>query len=387
MRSSSRTSVVLQQLSGYLSASYLPPLLAFVGALLVMLLVGGPMVRFLKSLKGTKWSPREDTPDSHAVKAGTPSMGGIGIIGVALFVYIGLMSFCWVTGAGGLFTRSAMALPVALSVPVLASLAWLPCVALLHALLGFADDWSKATGRGGLRARSKLFFQVLLACGFALALFYLAWKQTFATVRYVYPQLVEMRRDLLGYGLLGFAFVVLVVVASGNAVNLTDGLDGLAAGLCVQVGFALWLAGGGPAPFDINGFVIIFWAALAGACLGFLRFNRFRASVFMGDTGSLALGACLGAAAIASQTVFLLPFIGFIFWIETLSVMLQVGYFKYTKRHGDGKRLFKRAPLHHHFELAGWSEWRVVLTFWAVNFFVAAMGLALWSAGILPRWP
>ena len=132
----------------------------------------------------------------------------------------------------------------------------------------------------------------------------------------------------------------------------------------------------------------LFWPALGGACLAFLAFNKHPAKVFMGDTGSLALGAALGAGAILTRTVWLLPFVGFIFYIEMFSVIAQVLYFKYTRRKwGEGKRLFKRAPLHHHFELSGWSEWRVVATFWGVNLITTILGLVLWKMGILPRFP
>jgi phospho-N-acetylmuramoyl-pentapeptide-transferase len=167
---------------------------------------------------------------------------------------------------------------------------------------------------------------------------------------------------------------------------LTDGIDGLAAGLAVQCGIIFFLIGSDV--FGIGQFNILFWAALAGACLGFLHFNKYKARVFMGDTGSLAIGAALGAGAILQHAVFLLPFIAFIYFVEMASVTLQVLWFKYTKaKTGEGKRLFRRAPLHHHFELAGWSEWRVVLTFWAINLFTSAIGLWLWHLGIIPRWP
>ena len=175
-----------------------------------------------------------------------------------------------------------------------------------------------------------------------------------------------MPRDPLMLLVVG-AFLLLVLLATCNAVNITDGIDGLAAGLSLQCGLWLWIAGSDLYLIKLWGDV--WWMALAGACAGFLIFNKHKAQIFMGDTGSLALGAALGAAAILGRAVFLLPFIGFIFWIELFSVTAQVLYFKYTKRKtGEGQRIFRRAPLHHHFELGGWSEWRVVLTFWAINF-------------------
>jgi phospho-N-acetylmuramoyl-pentapeptide-transferase len=182
------------------------------------------------------------------------------------------------------------------------------------------------------------------------------------------------------------AFLCLVLIAAGNAVNLTDGIDGLAAGLAVQCGLMFYLAGSDA--YEIGQINIFFWTALAGACFGFLFFNKHKARVFMGDTGSLAIGAALGAGAILQGAVFLLPFIGFIYFVEMFSVIAQVAWFKWTKkRTGEGQRLFRRAPLHHHFELCGWSEWRVVATFWAVNLFTSVVGLWLWKAGVLPRWP
>jgi phospho-N-acetylmuramoyl-pentapeptide-transferase len=193
---------------------------------------------------------------------------------------------------------------------------------------------------------------------------------------------------------------LLVIVGTSNAVNLTDGIDGLAAGLSVQCSacFAFVLLQNhhwdnaqdsvGMLILPHSFAVLFFWLCLGGGCLGFLAFNKNPAKVFMGDTGSLALGAALGAGAILARCVLLLPFIGFIFFVEMFSVIFQVGYFKYTKKKfGEGKRIFRRAPLHHHFELGGWKEWRVVGTFWAVNLCTSILGLVLWKMGVLPRFP
>jgi phospho-N-acetylmuramoyl-pentapeptide-transferase len=164
-------------------------------------------------------------------------------------------------------------------------------------------------------------------------------------------------------------------------VNLTDGLDGLAAGLAIQSLFVITL-------LSASWTIQYLFLAVAGACLGFLFFNRHPARIFMGDTGSLALGALIGGGAVLLGGIFLLPFVAFIFIVEMLSVIAQVGWFKYTRRKtGEGKRLLKRAPLHHHFELCGWSEWRIVLTFWGINFVTTVIGLWLWNSGLLPRWP
>jgi phospho-N-acetylmuramoyl-pentapeptide-transferase len=350
-----------------------------------MLIIGNPMIAWLQQKRwkqGTTaaetWTVREDTPDTHLVKTGTPSMGGIGIIAATLL--------------------SLISLPLLISTlekiqgfPVAGKPHWvnvvsiyvLPLVLLLHGMLGFADDWSKASGRGGLRARTKLAGQIILAFAFVaiVAMF------SIVVATYNKPGDLDVFHWLIDNGLLlKSAVLMFVVIAVCNAVNLTDGIDGLAAGLAVQCGLTLFIAGPYFRSFPEHS--ISFWMALAGACLGFLFFNRYPARVFMGDTGSLAIGAALGAGAILQGAVFLLPFIGFIYFVEMFSVIAQVLWFKWTKRKtGEGQRLFRRAPLHHHFELSGWSEWRVVATFWAVNLFTSIVGLWLWKAGVLPRWP
>ncbi len=337
-----------------------------------MLAIGNPLIVWLKGLKGTKWSPREDTPDSHLQKAGTPSMGGIGIIGAAFLSLVSCILF---------FVVSLSLLAMTQRASEIALIFVFPLLVVLHALLGFADDWSKARGKGGLLARQKLAGQVALAIGFlALIIAYSSPRP---------PGFVIHQGDVWIWPVT-IVLCVLVIIGTSNAVNLTDGIDGLAAGLSVQVGliFAILM-------FDTTSMrgitsvsAIFFWLCLGGACLGFLSFNKYPAKVFMGDTGSLALGAALGAGAILTSTVFLLPFIGFIFFVEMFSVILQVLYFKWTKRQsGEGRRIFRRAPLHHHFELGGWSERRVVWTFWLVNLLTSIVGLALWYLEILPRFP
>lgn len=366
----------------------------------VMAVVGRPMIAWLKGLRGMKWSAREDTPDTHAAKAGTPSMGGLGILFSAAMAYVALISTMLLVIANSPGGASGLPFPTAGNATTPApinqqhtalSLALLPVLTLLHMALGLADDWSKATGRGGLRARAKFAGQLALAIGFLLSLYWLTANQSLNGVRFFASgtngDFLFPANDLVVlFGV--FAFLMIVIVGTCNAVNITDGIDGLAAGLCVQVGFAFWLAGSGPAGGDVKQWSDAWWLALAGACAGFLIYNRHKARVFMGDTGSLALGAALGAAAVMTRTVFLLPFIGLVFFIELLSVTTQVAYFKYTKRKsGVGQRIFKRAPLHHHFELSGWSEKRVVFVFWTVNLVASAVGLALWGANVLPRFP
>lgn len=349
----------------------------FVFAWVLMLLSGNAMIRWLKSLKGMKWSPREDTPDSHLQKAGTPSMGGLGILGSATLSWIasltllfGSLHLATLSGGGGPKGWDWLALNF-----------FLGCV-LAHCALGFFDDWSKARRRGGLSSKAKLAGQIVIAGLFLLA------------VRSVLPHLspgVGSEGHLFFDWELGLA-CLLLIIGTSNAVNLTDGIDGLAAGLCVQVGlvFGVLLIEmlGATATGFFAGTAGFFWLCLGGACLGFLAFNKNPARVFMGDTGSLALGAALGAGAILTRSVFLLPFVGFMFYIEMFSVIAQVIYFKYTrKKFGEGRRIFRRAPLHHHFELSGWSEWRVVGTFWAINALTTILGLILWKTGVLPRFP
>ncbi len=341
-----------------------------------MLISARPLIAWLKGRKGMKWAPREDTPDSHGAKVGTPSMGGIGIVGAALVSYFSVFAFLisipWMRsgsspGAEDLFIFTIF-----------------PALVGLHALLGYIDDHSKATNHGGLSSKAKLLGQIMLTIGFLGALMPL--DKTISS-------LMSERADSLifsSWPLLFGAF--LLIIGTSNAVNLTDGIDGLAAGLSVQVaavfGFLLLDITVDDPGIYLGGAATYFWLCLGGACLGFLAFNKHPAKVFMGDTGSLALGAALGAGAILTRTVWLLPFIGFIFFVEMFSVIFQVLYFKYTrKKFGEGKRIFRRAPLHHHFELGGWSEKRVVWTFWAVNFFTSILGLTLWKMGILPRFP
>lgn len=353
----------------------------------LMIVVGAPLIKWLKFRKGMKWAPREDTPDTHLQKAGVPSMGGIGIIGAATLAWLALLSFgltaeSFIRPGGSGLSRETLLFAI------------FPILVILHMVLGYLDDHSKATNKGGLSSKTKLLGQVVLAALFLGILSFISVSSNGSPARYhanqpnEFFQFKSVLFDSWSFVLVAF----LIIIGTSNAVNLTDGIDGLAAGLSVQVAIAFSIlfgeafvgAASSFAPFSVG----YFWPALGGACLGFLAFNKHPAKVFMGDTGSLALGAALGAGAILTRTVWLLPFIGFIFYIEMFSVIAQVLYFKYTRRKfGEGKRLFKRAPLHHHFELNGWSEWRVVATFWGVNLVTTIVGLVLWKLGLLPRFP
>lgn len=382
----------VQSFNSWAVMVWLLTLLMFGSGFLLMLLSGKPLIAWLQNKRWRKdaadareaWEVREDTPETHQIKRGTPSMGGIGIIGSAIFAYVSVLIAFYFT-----FIFSAPNQPTGLSAHGLVSLALVPLFVGSFALLGFADDWSKASGRGGLRARAKLLGQIGLAFAFVAAWIFLTSTQSFQTVRYVFFGLSAATQNFGWLGLFAVgALAAFLIVAASNAVNLTDGIDGLAAGLCVQVGLAFLLATESVAPGEIGFFSNLMWLALVGACLGFLIYNRYPARVFMGDTGSLALGAALGIGAILTRNVFLLPFVGFVFWLEMASVIFQVAYFKWTKkRGGEGKRLLRRAPLHHHFELGGWSEWRVVATLWGVNAVATMIGLLLMSQNLLPRFP
>ncbi len=278
---------------------------------------------------------REDGPASHSGKAGTPTMGGVVFILAAALVSIVL--------AG----RSPLVYALLL-------------VMLGCGLLGFLDDYLKVVYNRslGLKARSKLAGQIIAAAIFLLILYqqelyssiiFLPYTNIIIDLGYVYP-----------------LFIFLIVTSATNSVNLTDGVDGLAAGIAViaMSGYVYiaWLSGKAEAA--------VFAAALVGGCLGFLVYNRNPAKIFMGDAGSLALGGAFAALAVLTKSELLLIIIGGVFVIETLSVIAQVASFQLF-----GRRIFRMSPLHHHFELQGWSEWRVVKTFWAAAAAFTLLGM------------
>lgn len=269
---------------------------------------------------------REEGPQSHLSKEGTPTMGGIAI-------YVALLM---VTIIGGSFTADSAVMLL---------------VTLLFGLLGFLDDYIKVAKKHnlGLRAWQKLLLQIIIAVGLAV---YMAMFSGYGTE--VWIPFIDRYMD---FGWLYIPFVAFVVVAMTNSVNLTDGLDGLSSGVTALVAFFFAIVGmqfGHHSP-------MIFCSALTGACLGFLIFNRYPAKLFMGDTGSMALGGALASAAIIMKVELLLPIAGFIYVMEALSVIIQVVSFKCT-----GKRVFKMAPIHHHFEMCGMKEKNVVAMFWLV---------------------
>ncbi len=292
-------------------------------SLILVLLAGKPFLNILKENLYRQYI-REEGPASHQKKAGTPTGGGILIV---------LCSF--IASSAGLFLLKTVTL---YSHIVLLSF-------LLYSLIGLKDDYDKINKQQnkGLSAKGKLMLQFVVAL---IPSFYI----TFTGQSYI---------DIMGYslnlGILYPFFAAFVIVGTSNAVNLTDGLDGLAAGTASIALAAMTII------FIISGRyeLAIISVAVMGACLGFLKFNKHPAQMFMGDTGSLGLGGLIGTLAVVGKIELLLILIGAVFVAETLSVILQVISFKTT-----GKRVFKMSPLHHHFELCGWSEKKVVYSFW-----------------------
>lgn len=311
-------------------------------------LAGYAVLPILRRLKASQFI-REDGPRAHLKKAGTPTMGGVFFVPVAI-----LIALIW--------TRFSM--------PVLA----VSLLTLSYAGIGWLDDWQVMRHRSntGISPKMKLLLQVSFAIAFCL------WVTTLTSADPTI-QTIDITSIALPFGLalpLGFLFWPLagfVLVAESNATNLTDGVDGLmaGAGAIALFGLAALIA---PTHPDL----MIFCAVLSGACLGFLAHNRNPAKIFMGDTGSLALGGALAAVGILSGHLFGLLIVTLLFCAETLSVILQVGYYKATKgSDGKGKRLFKMAPLHHHFELLGWSEMQVKERFWLIGVLSGMLGVAL----------
>lgn len=293
-------------------------------------------IPLLKKLKARQ-SIREEGPKSHRIKNGTPTMGGLFMLLAAVLVVV--------------FNK--MIDPAVL---------WLLFLTLGHGFLGFLDDFIKAEKKRnlGLTAKQKMLGQIILAVLFC-------WGVV-DTLHLPYSIAIPFTQIDISIGLLYYPFVVLVIVGASNAVNLTDGLDGLASGCCV-IAFSAYAVYCYMTGFNDLGYFIII---LAGACIGFLFFNYHPAKIFMGDTGSLALGGAIAGISVMTRTELLLIFLGMIFVLEALSVIIQVASFQLT-----GKRVFKMSPLHHHFELSGWSEVHVVWAFWIFEGFAACLSLLL----------
>jgi phospho-N-acetylmuramoyl-pentapeptide-transferase len=329
-------------------------IMAALTALVIALAVGPAMIRKLTQFKIGQ-HVRDDGPQSHLAKTGTPTMGG-----VLMLLGISVSIFIW----ADLTNRNIW---------ILLATLW------SFGAIGFVDDYKKLIQKNpkGLASRWKYFWQSVFGLVIACALYFSAHSP--AETALIVPFFKDFSWSM---GLLFIPFVYLVIVGSSNAVNLTDGLDGLAIVptiLCAgalavfayvlgHVKFADYLH----YPYIENlGEVVVFCAALVGAGLGFLWFNSYPAQVFMGDVGSLALGAVIGVLAIMVRQEILLVVMGGIFVIETLSVVIQVGSFK-TR----GKRVFKMAPIHHHFELLGWPETKVIVRFWIISVVLVLISLA-----------
>jgi phospho-N-acetylmuramoyl-pentapeptide-transferase len=309
----------------------------------VTVALGSTFIQFLQSRKFGQFV-REEGPQTHLIKAGTPTMGGVVML-------MGLVAALLVVARPNAATFATLLL-----VTVVAG-------------IGLYDDWQKISKKRpeGLSARYK-FGLLMLAVVLAdvLSVYYVGVTQT-VLVPYFDLSLV------LGPGIVGLAlfsgFLLLVIAGTTNAVNLTDGLDGLAAG----AGALALLSYTAIAFLERQYDVAIVCGAMVGAIIGFLWYNSHPADIFMGDTGSLAIGGVLAAAAVLTKTELLLPVIGGLFVVEALSVMIQVAVFKVT-----GKRVFKMAPIHHHFEFLGWEENKVVVRFWIVQAACSAFGFFLY---------
>ncbi|KAA9009833.1 phospho-N-acetylmuramoyl-pentapeptide-transferase [Histidinibacterium aquaticum] len=328
---------------------------AFLTALCFGFVFGLPLINVLRKRQGKGQPIRSDGPEGHLVKAGTPTMGGLLIVGA-------------VTTSTLLWAR--------LDNPFVIMVLF---VTLAFAAIGFADDYAKVTKQdhAGLSGKMRLLLGFLIAgvAGFWAAQFH----PEELTNQLAFPIFADL---LLNLGFLFVPFAMIVIVGSANAVNLTDGLDGLAimpvmiaAGTFGVIAYAV-----GRTDFTEylgvhyvpgTGEILVFSAGLIGGGLGFLWYNAPPAAVFMGDTGSLALGGALGAIAVATKHEIVLAIVGGIFVVEALSVIIQVAYFKRT-----GKRVFLMAPIHHHYEKKGWAEPQIVIRFWIISLILAMIGLA-----------
>ena len=313
---------------------------------LLTVIWGGPFIQVLRNLKIGK-QIRIEGPQRHFTKLGTPTMGGWLFI-IPVLLITGMLNLVSIVSELTVLGRSVL-LPMG--------------VMFAYALLGAVDDWLGVRGgrRGeGLRARWKFLAQTVLALGAALALKYLLDAPDLFL-----PNVPEE----IPIGVFYVPIATFVIVGTTNAVNLTDGLDGLA-GLIAATAFAAY---GAIALLQGQTFLVRFCFTVVGAVFAFLWFNAHPAELFMGDAGALSLGATLAVVSLMTGQWALLPLIAIIPLAATVSVILQVGYFRYTK----GRRLFKMAPLHNHFELSGWSETQIVQRFWLVGLMAAGIGIAL----------
>ena len=328
---------------------------AFMTALIFGFLFGRPLIDVLRRTQGKGQPIRSDGPEGHLLKAGTPTMGGLLIVGALV-----TSTLLWARLDNAYI--------------------WMVLfVTLSFGLIGFADDYAKVSKQNvaGVPGRIRLLL------GFVIAAIAAAWAS------WAHPPELQMelafpvfKNALLYLGWFFVPFAMIVIVGSANAVNLTDGLDGLAIMPVMIAGSALGIIAYTVGRVDFTeyldvhyvpgtGEIVIFVAGLVGGGLGFLWYNAPPAAVFMGDTGSLALGGALGAIAVATKHEIVLAIIGGLFVVEALSVIIQVLYFKRT-----GKRVFLMAPIHHHYEKKGWAEPQIVIRFWIISLILALVGLA-----------
>ena len=317
-------------------------LVPFIGSMLI----GPKLIAVLRAMKAgqpIRQACGGVLAPEHQAKVGTPTMGGIMIIGLIMLTSILFLD---------------MGSPK------------LQCCVLVMgvtAILGFLDDWAKITKKStdGVSGWFKIALQAVASLGCAGYLYYL--DPTIARVLIPFYGVVDM-------GMIFIPFAMLVIIGSSNAVNLTDGLDGLASGCMVIASLAFLTLCLAFREVALANYLL----CIAAACLGFLWFNAHPAKVFMGDTGSLSLGGALGTVAVCTHTELLLVIIGGVFVAEACSVMIQVGWFKVSRKlYGEPRRFFRMAPIHHHFEKCGWSETQVCVRFWVISFFLAVFGLIL----------
>jgi phospho-N-acetylmuramoyl-pentapeptide-transferase len=328
---------------------------AFFTALIFGFIFGQPLINFLRVKQGKGQPIRDDGPQSHFAKAGTPTMGGLLILSALMFA-----TLVW----------SDLTNPYVWIVVL---------VTLAFGLIGFADDYAKVTKQNTKGVSSRLRFGLGLV---------IAGLATYAAAQFHPADLTNQlafpffKEALLNMGMFFVPFGMIVIVGAANAVNLTDGLDGLAimpvmiAGgtlgvIAYVVGNANYTEYLGVHFVPGTGELLIFTSALFGGGLGFLWYNAPPAAVFMGDTGSLALGGALGAIAVCAKHEIVLAIVGGLFVVEAMSVIIQVAYFKRT-----GRRVFLMAPIHHHFEKKGWAEPQIVIRFWIISLILALIGLA-----------
>jgi phospho-N-acetylmuramoyl-pentapeptide-transferase len=326
---------------------------AAITALFICFVLGPWLIRKLETLKVGQ-PIREDGPNSHMSKKGTPTMGGILIIFASV-----LSTLLWANLTNHLIWLVVM-------------------VTIGFGIIGFMDDYQKLTAGNskGISARTRLSLEFLIALFISIVLFIRPDFSSAVTIPF-------FKTILPNLGLAYILFSTFVIVGTANAVNLTDGLDGLAIGpatICFMTYllFAYFagnikIAGYLQIPYvPGTGELSVFCGAMGGACLGFLWFNAYPAQVFMGDVGSLSLGSALGALAIMTKQELLLAIVGGVFVLEAISVIFQVGYYRLS----NGRRIFRMAPIHHHFELKGWAEPKVIVRFWIISILLALLAIS-----------